>query len=68
MMQKFIMAERSENYHLHIEMIRNMPHVSHAIGYFPHAKACQIYLQDMNLLGTIITRLELCINQNAHDS
>ena len=46
----FIQAERMGNLELHIQCVRAMLPIFHATGHFPYAKACQLYLQDMEKL------------------
>lgn len=54
----FIQAERTGNWELHLRCIRAMLPVFHATGHFPYAKACQIYLQDMDCLNQKMSEKE----------
>ncbi|KAL7289552.1 hypothetical protein TKK_0016524 [Trichogramma kaykai] len=50
-MLQFIEAERTGNWKLHLQSIREMLPVFHAAGHFAYAKSAQMYLQDMDELS-----------------
>ncbi|XP_043279745.1 uncharacterized protein [Venturia canescens] len=52
---QFIEAERSGNWNLHLQSVRNMLPIFHAAGHFNYAKSAQIYLQDMVNLEVTMT-------------
>jgi hypothetical protein len=54
----FIQAERTGNWELHLDCVRAMLPIFHATAHFQYAKACQIYLQDMDTLQDRMTSEE----------
>lgn len=57
-LKQFIEAERTGNWMLHLQSVRNMIPYFHASGHFNYAKASQLYLQDMEELNKKLTHDE----------
>ncbi|XP_048514031.1 uncharacterized protein LOC105693971 [Athalia rosae] len=47
---QFVEAERLGDWNLHVQCVKQMLPVFHAVGHLPYAKSAQIYLQDMAAL------------------
>lgn len=58
LLKQFIQAERSGNWHLHLQCIQEMLPYFHASGHFLYAKSCHLYLQDMKELKSKLTTLD----------
>lgn len=58
LLQKFIDAERSGNFNLHIEMVQQMIPFFFASGHHLYAKACLLYVQQMLNLRNIMDVIE----------
>ena len=51
---RFIRAERTGDWDLHIMSVREMLHTFHAAVYLPYAKSAQLYLQEMERIEEIL--------------
>lgn len=52
--KRFIEAERSGDWFLHLHTVQQMLPYLHASGHFLYAKSCQLYLQDMLNLNKVL--------------
>lgn len=59
LMNRFIEAERSGNWKLHLESIKQMLPFFHAAGHNNYAKSANVYLQDMVVLHEQMSPLKL---------
>lgn len=58
LMKDYIQAERSGDWHGHLDCVKRMVPYFHAAGHFPYAKSCHLYLQDMMSLSSKMTAEE----------
>ena len=52
--KEFIEAERSGEWHQHLDIIQNMLPCFHASGHFLYVKSAHLYLQDMRNIENLI--------------
>ena len=50
----FIRAERTENWNLHLDSVRDMLPTFHAAGYIHYANATTLYLHEMERLNAVL--------------
>ena len=58
LVKKFVQAERSGDWQLHLQTIKGMLPYFHASGHYLYAKSCHLYLQDMSQLESKLTPQE----------